>query len=79
MSEQPETQLIKTVASAYFVYIPATPQRGYWINLANVLHVTDYPDEKIIQVKYSKSESSVSFDGESRDILLEALREVSKL
>jgi len=72
-----DTQLIKTVASAYFVHIPSTAAncQSIWINLANVISVSEFGSR--ITVRFT-NESSLTFDGFQRDSLLLALGEVTR-
>ena len=71
------TQLIKTVASAYFIHIPDDTKGGipYWINLANAISVFRIGEQ--ITIKFT-DRSAMTLTGLQKETFLRALGEVTR-
>lgn len=77
MTEPAETQLIKTVASAYFCHLPCEDGLSYWVNLALVSSVFETKSEDRLTVNFTNG-SHLVFSGDQRVCFLAALGEVSR-
>jgi len=77
MDHSQETQLIKTVASAYFCHLPLEDGLSYWVNLALVSSVFETKNEDRLTVKFTNG-SHLIFSGDQRVCFLAALGEVSR-
>jgi len=70
------TVLVKTVASAYYIHLEESEEHGFWINLARVSAIYQYEADNLC-IQMADMDKSIVVDGDMKNQLLEALKEVT--